>query len=89
MSQDELEKRIRTLEIRAAMMLGSIATLAICCVAFLGFEYYRIPHQIQKQLEDKIGIDTMQQNRICNNFDQFDGWASAKKNHDSLSFKFW
>jgi hypothetical protein len=55
MSQDELEKRIRTLEIRAAMMLGSIATLAICCVAFLGFEYYRIPNQIQKQVEDKIG----------------------------------
>jgi hypothetical protein len=58
MSQDELEKRIRALEIRAAMMLGSIATLAICCVAFLGFEYYRIPHQIQKQVEDKIGRDT-------------------------------
>ncbi len=58
MSQDELEKRIRTLEIRAAMMLGTIATLAICCVAFLGFEYYRIPHQIQKQIEDKAGTDT-------------------------------
>jgi len=60
MPEDGLEKRIRTLEIRAATMLGSIATLAACCLAFLGFEYYRIPHQVQKQLEDKIGRDTLQ-----------------------------
>lgn len=58
MAEEELEKRLRTLEIRGATVLGSITTLAICCVAFLGFEYYRIPSQVQKQVEDKIGQQT-------------------------------
>ncbi len=58
MSEGELEKRLRTLEIRGATLLGSITTLAVCCVAFLGFEYYRIPYQVQKQVEDKIGQQT-------------------------------
>jgi hypothetical protein len=58
MPEEELEKRIRTLEIRGATLLGSITTLAVCCVAFLGFEYYRIPHQVQEQVEDKIGEQT-------------------------------
>ena len=38
MAEEELEKRLRTLEIRGATVLGSITTLAICCVAFLGSE---------------------------------------------------
>jgi len=58
MAAEELEKRLRTLEIRGATLLGSITTLAVCCVAFLGFEYYRIPHQVQKQVEEKIGQQT-------------------------------
>lgn len=58
MPEEELEKRIRTLEIRGATLLGSIATLAACCVAFLGFEYYRIPSLVQKQVEDEIGQHT-------------------------------
>lgn len=58
MAEEELEKRLRTLEIRGATLLGSITTLAVCCVAFLGFEYYRIPHQVKKQVEDRIGEQT-------------------------------
>ncbi len=60
MPEEELEKRIRTLEIRAATMLGSIATLAVCCLAFLGFEYYRIPQQVEKLVVDEIGEVTRQ-----------------------------
>jgi hypothetical protein len=58
MPEKDLEKRLRTLEIRGATLLGSIATLAVCCVAFLGFEYYQIPNQVEKQIKDIIGQET-------------------------------
>jgi len=58
MPEEELEKRLRTLEIRGATLLGSITTLAACCLAFLGFEYYQIPSQIQKQVDGIIGEQT-------------------------------
>ena len=61
MSDEKLEERIRTLEIRAAAMIASLATLATCSVAFLGYEYYRIANRVQQEIDKAIGEETMQQ----------------------------
>jgi hypothetical protein len=55
----ELEERLRAVEGYIKMLIGGAIVLAVCALAFLGIEYWRVPAAVQSAIRERIDQTTL------------------------------
>jgi hypothetical protein len=60
MNIEELEKRLRDVEGYIKMLIGGAAVLAVCVLAFLGIEYWRVPAAVHSAISERIDHTTLE-----------------------------
>lgn len=57
---NRLEERLRAVEGHIKLLLGGAAALAVCALAFLGIEYWRVPRAVQAAVAERIDHTTLE-----------------------------
>lgn len=56
---EDLSSRLWGIKMQWAFLAGVLATAVVACVIFMGVEYYRVPALVQREVDLRIGEDTL------------------------------